>query len=94
MTDAPKTIWATETLAKQNSKPHTNVYREVARQYTLTASVEAQLKAADELAEAVNRVGSRPVSPVTGGRLILEADILSMIEALTAYHKAKTPIPE
>ena len=81
MTDAPKTIWTVwnEEWGVYNVNDHGDqrYTDDEAEEYTLTSSVEAQLKAADELAERAQLDG--------------DTDGISdeMWKALTAYRKAR-----
>ena len=51
--------------------------------------LKAALVAADELADVTGLTLSRKPSPVTGGRLILEADLKRLETSRAAYLKAK-----
>lgn len=58
----------------------------------LTAEVEAleaRVEAADKLAAWARAISERKASPTTGGRLILERDIVGLETALDAYEATK-----
>jgi hypothetical protein len=52
-------------------------------------AAENQVKAADALASWARAISDRKASPVTGGRLILERDIVGLETTLAAYRAAK-----
>lgn len=51
--------------------------------------LEAQVRAADALAAWATAISERKASPVTGGRLILERDIVGLETSLAAYRATK-----
>ena len=48
-------------------------------------AIEARVKAAEKIAGAATVISCRPTSPVTGGRVILEADVISLAESVAAF---------
>lgn len=52
-------------------------------------ALEAQVAAADALAAWAKAISERKASPATGGRLVLERDLVGLETALAAYNEAK-----
>ena len=101
MTDAPKTIWTCTHVGEYGHYFPDAVeaeceYGGTAVEYIRAKTVAAQLKAADELADASNKVANWTI-----GGLILEdpaayeeypllvTELLKVRTAITAYRKAK-----
>jgi hypothetical protein len=86
--DETDILVTTEVTRAHNDGGAANI-RRIARVPDMEARILADaeaLKAADELAEAVAALTERKVSPVTGGRLILEVEVKHAEQALANYN--------